>query len=87
MSTELPLKVKNDLNILADMMLMLDGYESCFVTDPESGVFDCSTSTMQRCQKAWNKALTSYVFLNKKPELLKHQVEITASHQMQLTQG
>lgn len=84
-------KIKHDLNMLADLMLQLDGYQSCFESDdpdliPTMSPFDCSTSTMQRSQKAWNQAVTSYAFLNKQPEMLKHQIEI-CSQPFELTES
>jgi hypothetical protein len=79
MSTDLSPKIKHDLNILADLMLQLDGYKSCFELDDSDHIpairpFDCSTSTMQRSQKAWNQAVTSYAFLNKEPGILEHKI-------------
>lgn len=87
MSAELSIKLKTELNLLANMLLMMDGYQSCMSTESNNKLFDFSTSTMQRDQKAWNKAVTSYAFLNKEPEFLKHQVEITASLQIQFEQA
>jgi hypothetical protein len=72
--------IKLQLNLLADMMLMVDGYESSFGVGSGSEVFDYSTSTLPRDQKAWNKSVTAYSFLNKVPEMLQNQVNITAKN-------
>tara|TARA_R110000851_G_scaffold293211_1_gene447789 strand:+ start:247 stop:516 length:270 start_codon:yes stop_codon:yes gene_type:complete len=74
--------VKREINILADMMLAMDGYESWLITNPFDDIFDCSTSTMMRCQRAWNKSVISYAFLNKKPDMLEFQVKATADRQI-----
>ena len=71
-------KIKQELNLLADMMLMIDGYRSCLESD--SKLFDFSKSELPRDQKSWNKALTAYAFLNKKPEMLKFQVQVTSKN-------
>lgn len=72
--------VKHKINVLADMMLMVDGYESLLADGAEFEHYDFSTSTMLRCQKAWNKAVTAYSFLMKQPDMLRFQVAMTAEN-------
>lgn len=69
---------KKKLNILADMMLMNDGYETTLQKNADEDVFDFSSSTIPRCKKAWNKAVTAYAFLNHEPAILKYQLEVVA---------
>jgi hypothetical protein len=73
-------KIKEELNLLADMMLMVEGYKSCLHNNPKGTLYDCSTSTTLRCQKAWNQAVTAYAFLNKKPDILKLQVKMSTQN-------
>lgn len=68
------------INVLADMMLMVDGYNSLLSGDEGEEHYDFSTSTMLRCQKAWNKAVTAYSFLMKQPDMLRFQVTMTAEN-------
>jgi hypothetical protein len=75
--SEMTPEIKQKLNLLADMMLMVDGYKSCLHSESEGGLYDCSTSYLPRCQKAWNKAVTAYSFLNNNPEMLRFQVKFS----------
>jgi hypothetical protein len=80
---EMTPEIRQKLNLLADMMLMVDGYKSCLDSESEGGLYDCSTSTLPRCQKAWNKAVTAYSYLNKKPDMLRFQINMSAKNMLQ----
>jgi hypothetical protein len=84
---EMTPELKQELNLLADMMLMVDGYKSCLESESEGGLYDCSTSTLPRFQKAWNKAVTAYSFLNKKPDVLRFQINMSAKNILQFNKA
>jgi hypothetical protein len=75
--------IKQELNLLADMMLMVDGYESCLDSKSDACLYDFSTSNLPRCRKSWNKAVTAYSFLKKQPDMLRFQVKMTAENILQ----